>query len=65
MDFGGEAPASSMLPPNLVHPQKTRRYTKEEWEAQRPFIVERYHMKEMTLPKIADFLLEERGFTAT
>jgi Clr5 domain len=43
----------------------TRRYSKEQWEAQKPIIVGMYPLKGMTLEKIADFLLKERNFPAT
>jgi hypothetical protein len=43
----------------------TRRYTKEEWEAQRGYIVGMYPLKGMTLKSVADFLYKERGFFAT
>jgi hypothetical protein len=65
MNSRDEAPASSMPPPKLVHSQETRRYTKEEWEAQKKVIVDMYPMRGTTLKQISDFLLEERGFAAT
>lgn len=64
MDSSDEAPASSMPPPTLAHSQETRRYSKGEWEVQKPFIVGMYHLTGMTLEKIADFL-KERGFYVT
>jgi len=43
----------------------TRRYSKEEWEAQKGIIVGMYPLKGITLKSIADFLYIERGFFAT
>ncbi|KAH7418471.1 hypothetical protein BKA64DRAFT_635595 [Cadophora sp. MPI-SDFR-AT-0126] len=45
--------------------QDARRYTKEEWEAQRPFIEGMYPIKGITLKSIADMLKFDRGFIAT
>lgn len=64
MDDVHEAATLSVHPPQLGKPKKSRRYTKDEWEAQRPIIVGMYPIKGMTLESIAD-ILKERGFVAT
>ena len=54
-----------MPSPKALQSEGTRRFTKDEWDAQEPIIVGMYRMPGMTLEKIADFLLKERGFPAT
>ena len=59
---------AAALPPTVQANQlqeETRRYSKEEWEAQRPIIEGMYPLKGITLSSIASFLEQERGFIAT
>jgi hypothetical protein len=58
-----EAPASSMSP--LAQFEETIRYSKEEWDAQRPVVEGMYHLKGITLEAIVATLKENGGLVVT
>ena len=64
MNVVDAAALPSLLPPELPKSRATRRYSKEEWNAQRDFITGMYHIETITVKKVVA-MLEDRGFVVT
>lgn len=60
-----EGSALSMPPPEAPLQNEAIRYSKDEWDIQRPVIKQMYRSQGSTLKEIVAFLKDHRAFVAT